>query len=59
MGSAAQPLESLKVLAQSNLATHLLLAEDDLDLGRVLSQALKAGRAGIEWQRRTDYMPVT
>jgi len=36
---------------------HLLLIEDDLDLGRALSQALKAEGFSIEWLRRIADAP--
>ncbi len=40
-----------------NRAMHLLLIEDDLDLGRALSQALRAEGFTIEWLRRVADAP--
>jgi two-component system response regulator BasR len=37
---------------------HLLLVEDDLDLGRALSQALRAEGFSIEWLRRLADAPL-
>jgi len=37
---------------------HLLLIEDDLDLGRALSQALRAENFSVEWLRRLADAPL-
>ncbi len=42
-----------------NRAMHLLLIEDDLDLGRALSQALRAEGFTIEWLRRVADAPTS
>ena len=41
-----------------NGAMHLLLIEDDLDLGRALSQALRAESFSVEWLRRLADVPA-
>ena len=38
---------------------HLLLIEDDLDLGRALSQALRADDFSVQWLRRAADAPTT
>jgi two-component system response regulator BasR len=38
---------------------HLLLIEDDLDLGRALSQALRAEDFSVQWLRRAADAPTT
>ena len=42
-----------------NAAMHLLLIEDDLDLGRALSEALRTEGFTVEWLRRLKEAPPT
>jgi hypothetical protein len=40
-------------------AMHLLIIEDDLDLGRALQQSLKAEQISSEWIRRSKGQPLS
>ena len=53
----ADALAFLKALDLTMAAMHLLLIEDDLDLGHALTQALKAEGFTIQWLRRAGDAP--
>lgn len=53
------PLDKLKPALATMAAMHILLIEDDLDLGRALQAALRIEGLTSEWQRRAADAPVT
>jgi two-component system response regulator QseB len=59
---AAWPNQSLVLkdrrTLHENVVMHLLLIEDDLDLGRALLQALRAEGFSVEWLRRLAEVPL-
>jgi two-component system, OmpR family, response regulator QseB len=52
-----QPLAILKVHADRIPAMHILMIEDDIDLGRALMQALKTEGISTQWLRRAADAP--
>jgi DNA-binding NtrC family response regulator len=48
----SQSLDSLKTMGGTIAAMHVLLIEDDLDLGRAFQSALKVEGLTSEWFRR-------
>jgi two-component system, OmpR family, response regulator QseB len=57
-GTFSAPKDRLRALAAHYAAMHLLIIEDDLDLGRALQQTLKAEQISSEWVRRCADAPL-